>query len=294
MHWRIGLIVTSAAIALSALVARPWSAEANHAWGPYHWRHSSGEVQLTILRSVSSNWTSYVNSAIKDSPNNDWNDSTQLQLSISPSNTDSKTRKRCPTSSGRIRVCDQSYGFNGWLGIASIWVDGSNHITQATTKLNDSYFNTSSYNSPNWRQFVACQEIGHDFGLDHQDENFNNGNLGTCMDYTNAPGGGTVGGFNYGANNLYPNKHDYDELVTIYNHFDSQAQSSGARVPPGNAQADEEEDTPDDPKDFGKPTGKKDKLGRHNEFEQDTGNGKKRIIHVYWVEPGKPGSDKAR
>ncbi len=37
-----------------------------------------------------------------------------------------------------------------------------------------------------------CQEIGHDFGLDHQDENFNNPNLGTCMDYTNDPLGATV------------------------------------------------------------------------------------------------------
>jgi hypothetical protein len=32
-----------------------------------------------------------------------------------------------------------------------------------------------------------CQEVGHTFGLDHQDENFNNTNLGTCMDYTNDP-----------------------------------------------------------------------------------------------------------
>jgi hypothetical protein len=297
MHWRIGVIVSSAAIALSALFVRPWSAEANHAWGPYHWKRTTTEVQLTVLRSVSSNWTSIVNGVVNDGASSsfhDWNDSGVLSLSISPSNTDSKTRKRCPTSSGKIRVCDESYGFNGWLGIASIWVDGSSHITQATTKLNNSYFNTSSYNTPQWRQFVACQEVGHDFGLDHQDENFNNVNLGTCMDYTNAPAGGTVGGFNYGKSNQYPNAHDYDELVDIYDHFETQAQSSSARAQSGNAQADDEEDTPDDPKDFGKPTGKKDKLGRHNEFEQDTGNGKKRIIHVYWVEPGKPGSDKAR
>jgi hypothetical protein len=57
---------------------------------------------------------------------------------------------------------------------------------------------------------VTCQEVGHDFGLDHQDENFNNVNLGTCMDYTNNP-----------STNQHPNSHDYDELVIIYSHLDS-------------------------------------------------------------------------
>jgi hypothetical protein len=298
MHWRIGAIVSSAAIALSSFLGQPWSAEANHAWGPYHWPrypNSTNDVPLTILRSVSGTWTSYVNSAIKDSPNFDWNDSSRLNLTISSSATDSKTRKRCPTSTGRIRVCDESFGFNGWLGIASIWIDSNNHITQATTKLNNSYFNTSSYNTPGWRQFVACQEIGHDFGLDHQDENFGNYNLGTCMDYTNSPDGGTVGGFNYGPNNLYPNAHDLDELATIYSHSHIQQVSGEASAPSGKKQADdEEEDTPTDPKDFGKAVGKQDKLGRHTHFEQDLGNGKKRLTHVFWVDKGKPGADNAR
>jgi hypothetical protein len=57
---------------------------------------------------------------------------------------------------------------------------------------------------------VTCQEIGHTFGLDHQDTNFDNPNLGTCMDYTNDPSA-----------NQHPNQHDYDELVTIYSHLDS-------------------------------------------------------------------------
>ena len=71
-------------------------------------------------------------------------------------------------------------------------------------------FNTPTYNTPAWRQMVTCQEIGHTFGLDHQDENFNNPNLGTCMDYTSNP-----------STNMHPNQHDYDQLVTIYSHLDS-------------------------------------------------------------------------
>jgi hypothetical protein len=32
-------------------------------------------------------------------------------------------------------------------------------------------------------------EVGHTFGLDDQDENFNNENFGTCMHYARDPDG---------------------------------------------------------------------------------------------------------
>src|SRR5215471_12815607 len=55
--------------------------------------------------------------------------------------------------------------------------------------------------------------LKHTLGLDHQDTNFDNKNLGTCMDYTSNP---------YGPpDNEHPDQHDYDELVTIYSHLDS-------------------------------------------------------------------------
>src|SRR3990172_7216762 len=62
-----------------------------------------------------------------------------------------------------------------------------------------------------------CQEVGHAFGLDHQDENFNNANLGTCMDYTSSPG-----------TNQHPNGHDYAQLEAIYAHLDSTTTVSSA------------------------------------------------------------------
>jgi len=118
---------------------------------------------------------------------------------------------------GRVEVCNNTYGNNGWLGVAQIWASGS-HITQGTVRLNDTYFNTATYNTPAWRNLVTCQEVGHTFGLDHQDENFNNPNLGTCMDYTNDP-----------STNQHPNAHDYEELDIIYNsHLDG---SSGGGKP---------------------------------------------------------------
>jgi hypothetical protein len=78
--------------------------------------------------------------------------------------------------------------------------------------MNDTYFNTPTYNHSWWRKLVVCQEIGHTLGLDHQDENFDNTNSGTCMDYTSNPLGPP--------SNEYPNRHDYDELEIIYSHLD--------------------------------------------------------------------------
>src|SRR6266508_6040944 len=111
----------------------------------------------------------------------------------------------CQATTGRVEVCNSTYGNNGWLGIASIWITTGNHITQGTVKLNDTYFNTSTYNTTAWRNLVSCQEVGHTFGLDHQDENFDNPNLGTCMDYTRDS-----------STNQHPNSHDYEELLCIY------------------------------------------------------------------------------
>jgi hypothetical protein len=65
-----------------------------------------------------------------------------------------------------------------------------------------------------------CHEVGHTFGLDHQDETFNNPNLGSCLDYTNDPDGGAGGASPSDPSNLYPNEHDYEQLETIYSHLD--------------------------------------------------------------------------
>jgi hypothetical protein len=110
-------------------------------------------------------------------------------------------------------VCNASYGNTGWLGIASISITGGVHITSAYVKVNDTYFAQAQYNTVAYRHLVMCQEVGHTFGLDHQDTNQTNANLGTCMDYTNNPAGPP--------SNEHPNAHDYAELQTIYAHVDS-------------------------------------------------------------------------
>ncbi|MFN2472116.1 MAG: hypothetical protein ABR583_14235 [Gaiellaceae bacterium] len=189
-----------AAVALATAILAP-AALATHSWGSYHWAGTANPFTLKLGDNVSSAWDSYLATT-----SSDWSQSTVLDTTVVAGQT---TSRKCRPTSGRIEVCNATYGSNGWLGIASIWATGS-HITQATTKVNDTYFNTAQYNTPAWRNMVMCQEVGHDFGLDHQDEAFNNPNLGTCMDYTNDP-----------STNQHPNQHDYDMLASIYAHTDS-------------------------------------------------------------------------
>ncbi|MBC7560635.1 MAG: hypothetical protein H7270_15085 [Dermatophilaceae bacterium] len=202
--------IASAAILIGTTAA---PAQAAHAWGQYHWSTTNGIVAKTIYSSVTSDWSG--NLAVA---NSDWNTSTHLQNTVVASATDLTTRTNCPMVAGAIRVCNAAYGGTGWSGLASINISGS-HITQGNTKLNDTYEAGAPAAE---RQGVMCQEVGHDFGLGHQDENFTNPNLGTCMDYTN----------NW-TTNQHPNTHDYDQLNTIYNHADAASKARHASAAPG-------------------------------------------------------------
>lgn len=180
-------------LVLISLAAVP--AFAGNSWGSYHWARTANPFTIKVVDSNTPDWDDNLNLAIGD-----WSASTVLNAVREAGAEDTKTRKRCPMVSGKVRSCNAAYGFNGWLGLASINISGS-HITQGTSKMNDSYLASSSYNETN-RQHVMCQELGHDWGLGHQDES--GADLNTCMDYADA------------LDNPKPNQHDYDQLVTIY------------------------------------------------------------------------------
>jgi hypothetical protein len=172
-----------------------------HSWGNYHWERASNLLYLGLGDNVNyDRWYSYL-----DVANDDWDASSVLNLAIVTG--EAGNTKRCKATTGKVEICNDSYGNTGWLGIAGISVNGD-HIRSGYVKLNDFYFD-NAYNTPAWQQMVMCQEIGHIFGLGHQDENFNNANLNTCMDYTSNP-----------ASNQHPNNHDYVLLEDIYAHLD--------------------------------------------------------------------------
>lgn len=238
--------------------------EASHSWGGYHWARTSSPFVLKLGDNVSSQWDSYLVTA-----SNKWSLSTVLDTII----VRTLSNKNCRATLGRVEVCNSRYGNNGWLGIASIWINGD-HITQGTVKLNDTYFNTSTYNKPAWRNLVVCQEVAHTFGLAHQDETFSNSNLGSCMDYTDDPDGTIKSQLD----NQYPNQHDYDELVTIYSHLDPTTTLSQST-----ATSKQNSDIGELRSEWGKSI-KKDQKGRDSVFEKDLGDGNKVLTEVFWAE----------
>lgn len=269
----------AAAAALGA-AAFTVPASANHSWNGYHWA-TDGTLTVRVNAALTSQWTSYLDTAISD-----WEASPDLSLG-SRVNV-SVSRKKCTPIAGQILVCNDLYGQRGWLGIASVWLDGQGHINKGTTKLNDTYYSQAQYNTPAWRMMVMCQEVGHDFGLAHQDEGFTNTNLGSCMDYTNDPSGRA--GTNGTLSNEHPNRHDYDQLGLIYNHNDgyfsailSAATNFGIRdFSKPAAPAAVEDASGDSPAEWGRAV-HNDSQGRPDVFVQDLPGGGRKVTHVFWA-----------
>ncbi len=213
---RLCLVLLAAVGALAAFAS---TAAASHSWSSYHWSQASTSApavtvvlgdNLTATRSTdwpkllkgsatADGWTSVVHDwsnlnlfdagAFGDILDTPWTKGANLS-----------NQKRCKPVSGRVEVCNARYGYNGWLGVAQIWVSGG-HIGQATTKLNDSYLDGARYDAAD-KQHVLCQEVGHAFGLDHQDES--GADLNTCMDYASD------------LDNAHPNAHDNEQINAIY------------------------------------------------------------------------------
>ena len=257
---RRSLLLTAA---LAITIVLPASVTASHSWGSYHWARTSNPFTLKLGDNVTSAWYPYLSTT-----STDWSVSDVLDTTIVAG---TAVKRLCSATTGTVQVCNSKYGSNGWLGVAQIWISGS-HITKGTVKVNDTYFGTSSYNTPAWRQMVMCQEVGHTFGLGHQDEDFSNpdlvaGGKESCMDYTSTPAG-----------NEQPNAHDYEQLVTIYGgHTDST--STVASVPAASAAA-----VADDAADaaWGRLV-EVTNQGQGSWYVRDLGAGNLILTHVFWA-----------
>jgi predicted Zn-dependent protease len=244
------------AMTLFAVLSFPTAASANHAWANYHWARTSNPFNLKVIDSNTANWDSALNLAMSD-----WSASSVLNLIDGASDDRKNIRKRCAAVTGQVRSCNESYGFNGWLGLATINISG-NHITRGTSKMNDSYFKSPAYNATA-RRHVMCQEIGHTFGLGHQDES--GADLNTCMDYSNA------------LDNPSPNQHDFQQLQSIYSHLDSTTTVGFSAFV-----LNEFGDDPDAPHNWGRLVSQS-ANGRSSYYLRDNLNGTKKATHVFWT-----------
>lgn len=173
---------------------------ADHSWNNYHWARMANPLPLLVVNSVTGDWQTELDDSLVG-----WNDSSVLDLSVASANNKLNIRKRCKMVLGQIRICNASYGYNGWLGIATIGIDSNSHIVQGTAKVNDSY--ATYWTIEGEKNHVMCQEMGHLFGLSHTSED--GSSQQTCMDYSQDP------------ESQWPNEHDYVQLDSIYEHLDS-------------------------------------------------------------------------
>lgn len=247
---------------------------ASHAWSTYHWARTSNPFTLKLGDNLTSaDWKSHLSQTSRD-----WNSGagTPVLTAIVAG----QSSKRCSMVAGTTQVCNGTYGQNGWLGLASINISGS-HITQGSAKMNDTYFNSATYNNPNEREHVMCQEVAHTFGLDHQSTDGSSQN--SCMDYfsnTGANAGSTA--------STAPNAHDFEELKIIYGHADSST-TLAASV----ASASGAADVSNDPNSWGMLVSQS-ANGRSSIYERENGDGTKTLTHVYWTleaATGCPGCD---
>jgi len=254
----VGLIM----IALPALLL------ASHSWGGYHWARSQNPFTLQLGNNMSADWQTYLYKASQDwnSPKSfGWNDPPVLQTSV----VTGQSGRNCKMVAGTTQVCNAKYGYNGWLGLATISITGGEHITKGSAKMNDSYFQSSTYNNPNEKQHVVCQEIAHTFGLDHQSTD--GSSLNTCMDYfsnTGTNAGSTL--------STTPNTHDFEELAIIYAHTDSTTTVASL------AAVSSKSETTDDPRSWGRLVSQS-ANGRSSIYERINSDGSRDITHVYWT-----------
>lgn len=157
-------------------------AVASHRWGC--WKYANSAINW-FNGGTGDYWSIYDEEARADASS--WHNYTIISLtSVSAAGT-----------SDHVNAYNGFYGINGWLGLAEIRRYSGCTVLEGRSRLNQSYLDNGSYSRTN-KKHVACQEVGHLFGLEH-----NRGQSDTCMNDTilSAP---------------QPNQHDRDLLNAVY------------------------------------------------------------------------------
>ncbi len=240
-------------VLLGVLLLLTVSAVKAERWGTYHWGRTQNPFTLTLGKNVNKSWEKALNKATQS-----WSLSVMLEMVVTTGLT---APAQCAIQPGRIEVCNAKYGTTGWYGLTQITTSGD-VITGSSVKLNDSYRQTSEH-----KNMIACHEIGHALGLWHQDEQFGNTNINTCLDFTNQP-----------TTNQQPNSKDYWELEGIYAPLDTFTSLAMIGSQTGAAEVDVRS-----PRNWGKMV--RARPNGHVVFERDLGFGRKLLTEAYMV-PG--------
>jgi len=162
------------------LVLGVGAAYATHRWSC--WKYANGSIN--IYNGATGDYNAIFNEEAR-TDSNSWHNFTDINL----------TAVGSAGSTDHANCFSGNYGQNGWLGIAELQRVSGCTILQGRARLNNTYL--VSYSRTN-KEHVACQEVGHLWGLNH-----NRGSSTTCMNDTilTAP---------------QPNSHDQSLVNSIY------------------------------------------------------------------------------
>jgi hypothetical protein len=155
-----------------------------------------GGLTLPILNNLvdGSDWVDYLERSVSD-----WDSGTPDAVTLRILST--TYDPDCRAVRMAMKVCNGNYGPTDWRGVNQVLLQ-DDYIITSLAKMNDYYLEGTNAAQ---KIYTMCHELGHGLGLGHSDENFNNEDLGNCMDYTNMP-----------QNNLRPGEQNFLILEEMY------------------------------------------------------------------------------
>jgi len=171
------------------------------------WAHQGQGLNLEVQNALTQDWYPILEKVLRD-----WSDQSPETLNLTIREVASDAE--CKFVPGVLKVCNANYGATGWRGINQILVDEFNNLTSSVAKMNEHYLLNLG---DGIKQYTMCHEIGHGWGLGHQDQDFNNVDSGSCMDYVMDP-----------ENNQHPNAKDFAILRQVYGTVATAGRNSSA------------------------------------------------------------------
>uniref|UniRef100_A0A6T7J2R8 Peptidase metallopeptidase domain-containing protein n=1 Tax=Attheya septentrionalis TaxID=420275 RepID=A0A6T7J2R8_9STRA len=178
---------------------------------PRSWKLQRKEgLTLDVLNALDNRWQEFFDRAMFD-----WSNSSPSIIRFTSETVPQESA--CSPKTNRVKVCNADYGIQDWTGLNIIHLNAG-YIVSSTVKMNDHFFKDGDRFE---MQYTMCHEMGHACGLTHTDENFNNKNLGNCMDYTSSP-----------ESNMQPDDSNFAVLLSLYGSFPTgSTRTLGTSVP---------------------------------------------------------------